>query len=141
MNKILSWKISGGVYAYIYPVNNGKYISNRIAEDSPIWQNVISEISNWDASEYRANFDKMAAEVQTQYGYTVAWDDKFFDFVDENAVGGINIVLLSGKDGDGIGGDGSGFECGDGVDYVLYSRRRRLHIRHHINFNTSRGRL
>lgn len=115
MNKILSWKITGGVYAYIYPVNNGKYISNRIAEDSPIWQSVISEISNWDASEYRANFDKMAAEVQTQYGYTVAWDDKFFDFVDENAVGGVNIVLLSGKDGEGNGG-GNGLGTGPGSE-------------------------
>ena len=118
MNKILSWKITGGVYAYIYPVNNGKYISNRIAEDSPIWQSVISEISNWDLLTYQENFRHMADEVQTQYGYTIAWDDKFFNFVDENAVGGVNIVLLSGKDGDGIGGDGSGFGNGPGAEII-----------------------
>jgi hypothetical protein len=119
MNKILSWKITGGVYAYIYPVNNGNsHISNRIAEDSPIWQNVISEISNWDLLTYQENFRHMANEVQTQYGYTIAWDDKFFNFVDENAVGGVNIVLLSGKDGDGIGGDGSGFGNGPGAEII-----------------------
>lgn len=125
MNKILSWKITGGVYAYIYPVVDNKYyISNRIPENSPIWEEVINTISKWDESKYKSNFDKMAAEVQTKYGYSIEYDSKFFGFVDENAVDGVNIVLLAGKDGEGIGGggigggDGDGFGNGSGAEII-----------------------
>ena len=99
MNKILSWKINSGTYAYIFIPNSTSYISNRIPEDSPLWQNIIGEISRWDYSTYKTNFDKMAMEVAQKYGQTIPWRDEYWDFTDTNSVGNVNIVLLSGKDG------------------------------------------
>ena len=117
MNKILSWKINSGVYAYIYPVNNGKYISNRIPENSPIWEEVINEVSRWDKETYKNNFNLMNEEIKKKYSQEVAWDDNFFGFVDDNVVGsgGVNIVLLSGEGGcDGSGNGDGDISDGDG---------------------------
>lgn len=106
MIKILSWKINSGVYAYIYPVNDGKYISNRIPEDSPIWKDIIEIMSrDWDENTYRANFDAMNVELESKYGKTIEWSDKYWGLSDENN-SGVNIVLLSGKDGVGVAGEG-----------------------------------
>lgn len=107
MIKILSWKINSGVYAYIYPINDGKYISNRIPEDSPIWKDIIEIMSKeWDKNAYKTNFDAMNKELESKYGKTIEWDDKYWNFNDENYPDGINIVLLSGKDGVGVAGEG-----------------------------------
>ena len=106
MIKILSWKINSGVYAYIYPVNDGKYISNRIPEDSPIWIDIIEIMSKWDKNAYKTNFDAMNREIESKYGKTIEWDDKYWDFTDENYSNGIDIVLLSGKDGVSVAGEG-----------------------------------
>lgn len=117
MNKILSWKINSGVYAYIYPVNNGKYISNRIPENSPIWEDVIAEVSRWDEKTYHDNFDLMNEEIKKKYAQEVAWDPNFFGFVDDNVVGsgGVNIVLLAGEGGcDGSGNGDGDISGGDG---------------------------
>lgn len=105
MNRILSWKISTGTYAYIYLPNSSSRISSRIPEDSPIWPTILNAISGWDKSKYKAEFDKMAAEVEGKYGVKLSWKDEYFNFGDNGAT---NIVLLAGKDGvDGSNGGSS----------------------------------
>ena len=114
MNKILSWKINSGTYAYIYVPNSTTYISNRIPEDSPLWSSIIYEISRWDYDIYKANFQKMSKEVNEKYGVNIPWDDLYWNFADENSVGNVNIVLLSGKDG--VGGGANVGNGGDGAE-------------------------
>ena len=105
MNRILSWKISTGTYAYIYLPNSSSRISSRIPEDSPIWATILNTISRWDKSTYKAEFEKMAAEVEGKYGVKLSWKDEYFSFGDNGAT---NIVLLAGKDGvDGSNGGSS----------------------------------
>lgn len=115
MIKILSWKINSGVYAYIYPVNEGKYISKRIPEDSPIWKDVIEIMSKWDKNAYKTNFDAMNSELESKYGKTIDWDDNYWDFSDENN-SEVNIVLLSGKDGVGVAGEGEKTDGDSSID-------------------------
>ena len=105
MNKILSWKINNASYAYIFPTN-GSYISNAISEDSPLWANIIGEISTWTLDTYKSNFNKMAAEVKNKFGVTIPWKDEYWDLGIGGSVGGVNIVMLSGKGGDGGYSDG-----------------------------------
>ena len=105
MNKILSWKINNASYAYIFPTN-GSYISNAISEDSPLWANIIGEISTWTLDTYKSNFNKMAAEVKNKLGVTIPWKDEYWDLGIDGSVGGVNIVMLSGKGGDGGYSDG-----------------------------------
>ena len=115
MDRILSWKIDSSTFAYIYPIKNS-YISNRIPENSPLWGEIINEISVWTKDTYRANFDRMASEVKSKYGQTILWQDQYWDFSDDNTNLPVNIVLLSGKDGEGSGsGYGSG-QGGDGIE-------------------------
>ena len=113
MDRILSWKIDSSTYAYIYPIKNS-YISNRIPEDSPLWGEIINEISVWTKDTYRANFDRMASEVKSKYGQTIPWQDQYWDFSDDNTNLPVNIVLLSGGDGNGSGGYGT--SDGDGIE-------------------------
>ena len=115
MDRILSWKIDSSTYAYIYPIKNS-YISNRIPENSPLWGEIINEISVWSKDTYRANFDRMASEVKSKYGQTIPWQDQYWDFSDDNTNLPVNIVLLSGKDGDGSGNGGNGTGSGDGIE-------------------------
>ena len=115
MDRILSWKIDSSTYAYIYPIKNS-YISNRIPENSPLWGEIINEISVWTKDTYRANFDRMASEVKSKYGQTIPWQDQYWDFSDDNTNLPVNIVLLAGKDGDGSGNGGNGTGGGDGVE-------------------------
>lgn len=111
MNRILSWKINTGTYAYIYLPNSSSRISNRIPEDSPIWPTILNTISGWDKSTYEAEFNKMAAEVKGKYGVELSWKDEYFNFGDN---GTTNIVLLAGKDGDSnVGGGNGGSSNGD----------------------------
>jgi hypothetical protein len=114
MDRILSWKIDSSTYAYIYPIKNS-YISNRIPENSPLWGEIINEISVWTKDTYRANFNRMASEVKSKYGQTIPWQDAYWDFSDDNTNLPVNIVLLSGKDG---GGSGSGYGSGQGGDGI-----------------------
>ena len=100
MNKILSWKINNASYAYIFPTN-GSYISNAISEDSPLWANIIGELSTWTLDTYKSNFNKMAAEVKSKFGVTIPWKDEYWDLGIDGSINGVNIVLLSGKGGDG----------------------------------------
>lgn len=100
MNKILSWKIKTGVYAYIYLPNSNTHISKRITEDSPLWRNIISSVSKWSDEEYRTHFNDMSSEVSEKYGKTISWNDDFLDFDGDNSYGGINIVMLAGEDAD-----------------------------------------
>lgn len=115
MDRILSWKIDSSTYAYIYPIKNS-YISNRIPENSPLWGEIINEISVWTKDTYRANFDRMASEVKSKYGQTIPWQDQYWDFSDDNTNLPVNIVLLAGKDGDGSGSGGNGIGGGDGAE-------------------------
>lgn len=105
MNKILSWKIGNGVYAYVYPVNNDNtHVAKKIPENSPLWDNIISEISTWDRNKYTSNFDKMAKEVKEKYAIEIPRDiDKYWGFTSGGS--NINIVLLSGDDGVGNSND------------------------------------
>ena len=64
MNRILSWKINTGTYAYIYLPNSSSRISNRIPEDSPIWPTILNTISGWDKSTYEAEFKKSLNETK-----------------------------------------------------------------------------
>lgn len=114
MNKILSWKIDSSTYAYIYVPNSTTYISNRIPEDSPLWSSIIYEISGWDYDTYYSNFQKMSKEVNEKYGVAIPWDELYWNFADENSVGNVNIVLLSGKDG--VGGSANVGNGGDGAE-------------------------
>ena len=114
MNKILSWKIDSSTYAYIYVPNSTSYISNRISEDSSLWESIIYEISRWDYDTYKTNFQKMSKEVNEKYGVNIPWDDLYWNFADENSVGNVNIVLLSGKDG--VGGGANVGNGGEGAE-------------------------
>ena len=114
MNKILSWKIDSSTYAYIYVPNSTTYITNRIPEDSPLWSSIIYEISGWDYDTYYSNFQKMSKEVKEKYGVVIPWDELYWNFADENSVGNVNIVLLSGKDG--VGGGANVSNGGEGAE-------------------------
>lgn len=121
MNRILSWKIKSGVYAYIHIPNSTSHISKRIPENSPLWDEIISVISSWKKDEYKSNFQEMAFEIRQRYGKNIEWDDKYWNFVDENSFGGVNIVMLAGQEGDGDSGGsstpgGDNDTDGDGVD-------------------------
>lgn len=107
MNKILSWKIGNGVYAYVYPVNNDNtHVAKKIPENSPLWDSIISEISTWDKNKYTSNFDKMAKEVKEKYAIEIPRDiDKYWGFTSDGS--NVNIVLLSGDDGVGNSDDSS----------------------------------
>lgn len=113
MNRILSWKIKSGVYAYIHIPNSTSHISKRIPENSPLWDEIISVISSWEKDEYKSNFQEMALEIRQRYGKSIEWDDKYWDFVDENSFGGVNIVMLAGQEGDGYSGGGNSASGGD----------------------------
>ena len=113
MDRILSWKIDSSTYAYIFPIKNS-YISNRITEDSSLWNEIISKISTWTKDIYSANFDKMASEVKSKYGQTILWQDQYWDFSDDNTNLPVNIVLLAGKDGKGYANGGNGTGSGEG---------------------------
>ena len=101
MNRILSWKIDNGIYAYIYIPNSSTHISSRISEDSPMWSDVLSVISQWDENTYKTNFEAMAKEIQQRYGVTLEYKDEYYNFVDGNAIGDTSVVLLAGDDGRG----------------------------------------
>ena len=81
MNRILSWKIKSGVYAYIHIPNSTSHISKRIPENSPLWDEIISVISSWEKDEYKSNFQEMAFEIRQRYGKNIEWDDKYWNFV------------------------------------------------------------
>ena len=119
MNRILSWKIDAGVYAYIYLPNSLTHISSRITENSPMWADILNEVSTWDEPAYRSHFDEMADEIKQRYGVILTYQADFFNFVDENAVNGTNIVILAGEDG--TGGNSNGiFGGGTGDAAAVY---------------------
>ena len=114
MNRILSWKIDSCTYAYIFPINNS-YISNRIPEDSLLWDKIITTISNeWKEKDYWDNFEKMQTEVKSKCNVFIPKNDKYWDFPDDNTNLPVNIVLLSGKDGEGYVNGGNGTGSGEG---------------------------
>lgn len=118
MNRILSWKIEAGVYAYIYLPNSNTHISNRIDETSPIWASVIGEISGWDEDTYKTHFEEMANEISQRYGVTLSYKSEYYNFTDDSSVGSTNIVILAGEDGNGGSFDGgSGGEGSAGEVY------------------------
>ena len=124
MNRILSWKINIGTYAYIYLPNSSSRISSRIPEDSPIWSTILNTISGWDKSTYKAEFDKMAAEVEGKYGVKLSWKDEYFRFGDNGAT---NIVLLAGKDGvDGVNGSNGDSSNGGTWDEVYDEFNKKI---------------
>lgn len=102
-----------GVYAYIHIPNSTSHISKRIPENSPLWDEIISVISSWEKDEYKSNFQEMALEIRQRYGKNIEWDDKYWDFVDENSFGGVNIVMLAGQEGNGYSGGGNSASGGD----------------------------
>jgi hypothetical protein len=116
MNKILSWKIGNGVYAYVYPVNNDNtHVAKKIPENSPLWDNIISEISTWDRNKYTSNFDKMAKEVKEKYAIEIPRDiDKYWGFTSGGS--NVNIVLLSGDDGSS--GNGNSNDSNDSSENI-----------------------
>ena len=119
MNRILSWKIDAGVYAYIYLPNSLTHITSRITENSPMWTDILNEVSTWDEPAYRSHFDEMADEIKQRYGVILTYQADFFNFVDENAVNGTNIVILAGEDG--TGGNSNGiFGGGTGDAAAVY---------------------
>lgn len=114
MNRILSWKIDSCTYAYIFPINNS-YISNRIPEDSLLWDKIITTISNeWKEKDYWDNFKKMQTEVKSKCNVFIPKNDKYWDFPDDNTNLPVNIVLLAGKDGEGYANGGNGTDSGEG---------------------------
>ena len=101
MNRILSWKVDVGVYAYIYLPNSTTHISSRITEDSPMWSDIINVVSTWDEPTYKSHFEKMADEIKQRFGVILSYQEDFFNFADENSTNGTNIVILAGEDGQG----------------------------------------
>lgn len=119
MNRILSWKIDTGVYAYIYLPNTSSHISTRLSEDSPLWTDILSVVGGWSESEYKSNFTDMANEIRQRFGVSLAYQDEFYNFSDSNTTGNTNVVLIAGKDGtsgSNGGGSGSGGSGGDPSD-------------------------
>lgn len=118
MNRVLSWKIASGVYAYIFKPDGKSYISNRISESSPIWKDTINTISEWTEDDYITNFNFMKNEVSEKYGVTLTYKPEYWDYKTGNENLKTNIVLLAGKDGSGGYGSGSGSGIiGDGESY------------------------
>ena len=120
MNRVLSWKIASGVYAYIFKPDGKSYISNRISEDSPIWKDTINTISEWDETVYKTNFDLMKKEVSEKYGISLTYKPEYWEYNSGNENLSTNIVILAGKDGVGGGygsGSGGNGDIGDGLDY------------------------
>ncbi len=114
MDRILSWKIDSSTYAYIFPIKNS-YISNRIPEDSLLWDKIITTISNeWKEKDYWDNFEKMQTEVKSKCNVFIPKNDKYWDFPDDNTNLPVNIVLLAGKDGEGYANGGNGTGSGEG---------------------------
>ena len=118
MNRVLSWKIASGVYAYIFKPDGKSYISNRISEDSPIWKDTINTISEWDETIYKTNFDLMKKEVSEKYGISLTYKPEYWEYSSGNENLSTNIVILAGKDGVGGGyGSGGNGNIGDGLGY------------------------
>ena len=111
MNRILSWKLSGGNYAYIYlPESYGKtHITKRISPDDPIWGDIVKEVKGWDFTDYEDAFGDLTKEVSERYGITIHGNaSTYWNFTDNNVYDDTNIVLLSGEGG----GDGYEYESG-----------------------------
>ena len=99
MNRILSWKIKSGVYAYVYPPTSESHISNRIPEDSTYWKDAIDALSA--KTIYAEYISNMAHEVFIKFGINIPIEDdditKYWGFANDNSS---NIILLAGKDGE-----------------------------------------
>lgn len=119
MNRILSWKIDTGVYAYIYLPNTSSHISTRLSEDSPLWTDILSVVGGWSESEYKSNFTDMANEIRQRFGVSLTYQDEFYNFSNSNTTGNTNVLLIAGKDGtsgSNRGDSGSGGSGGDPSD-------------------------
>jgi hypothetical protein len=130
MNRILSWKLPDGKYAYIFDESfyktdieggQGKYISDRISPNSSVWEGIIVKLNDMSYEDYVARFNAMNEEIKAKYGFQIEWNNSFYNFT-QNAKG-VNIVLLSGKDGNGgssnesMGDSDFGEEGIDDIDY------------------------
>lgn len=114
-NRILSWKINNGTYAYIFPINDS-YISSRIPDDSPKWKNIIETISEWTQEDYVTNFERMNEEVATKYGKTIGGRaEDYWDFSNNTSSSNtnVNIVMLAGSDGSNGASGGGGTSISD----------------------------
>jgi hypothetical protein len=121
MNKILSWKIGNGVYAYVCPIpigeNKKTHITKKIPENSPLWNNIISEISGWDRDKYARNFNKMADDVYEKYGIEIPRKESDINkYWGLNDGSNVNIVLLSGDDGNS--GNGNSNDSNDSSENI-----------------------
>jgi uncharacterized membrane protein len=65
-NRILSWKINNGVYAYIYLPGQNTYLGKKYSDDSSIWQDIIKEVNSEE--KYKTHYNKMIAEIKNKYG-------------------------------------------------------------------------
>lgn len=111
MNRILSWKIKTGVYAYIYLPNSQTHISNRLTKDSDKWDEIIAVVSVLSEEEYKVKFNEMAKEVFDKYGLSIEYKDEFYE-CSQGTHGDVNIVVLAGEDGSGSSFNGGTDEGG-----------------------------
>jgi hypothetical protein len=116
MNRILSWKVKNGVYAYIYLPNSQTHISSRLSKDSDKWGKIIDVVSDLSEEEYIDKFEDMAKEVFDKYGLTIKYKHEFYE-CSQGTHGDVNIVVLAGEDGSGSSFNGGANEGGGSEIY------------------------
>ena len=115
MNRILSWKIGNGIYAYIYPPYSGTStrIGKKLTENDDRWSAIIENSKN--EGDYESNYRELITELKTKFNIDLGEDyKKFYDFQGE--FGTENIVLLVGADGEG-NGSSIGGGTNENIDY------------------------
>ena len=86
MKKYFSWKINDTDYAYLYIPGKKTHINQRIT-DVDILNKIIAKVSKWDEIKFKEAFDSMNLEVNSQYGISIPYTEKYFNGnQDENVI-------------------------------------------------------
>ena len=86
MKKYFSWKINDTDYAYLYIPGKKTHINQRIT-DVDILNKIIAKVSKWDEIKFKEAFDSMNLEVNSQYGVSIPYTEKYFNGnQDENVI-------------------------------------------------------
>lgn len=88
MKKYFSWKINDTDYAYLYIPGKKTHINQRIT-DTVILNKIIAKVSKWDEIKFKEAFDSMNLEVNTRYGVTIPYTEKYFNGNQEE-----NVIVM-----------------------------------------------
>ncbi len=103
MARVFSWKVAPTKYSYlIKDSSTNSYIRSRVTDANTL-RSMADTVDEWDEHTYETEFNAMRREVNNVYNNF--HDSNWRKYYDATPVAGMDIVLLSGKDG--FGADGS----------------------------------